>query len=138
MRAAAIGVRVLLLQHGAVVHKSIVPLPRLRSVQRLLDQGKELLVPYVFPLVKELMDVDAPDVRVHENDRFVEREGRDRAGCVLPDPRQLDQRFGVSRQPAAVLIHDLLRKRFQRKRPAIVSHAGPDPQKSGERRFCEG
>ncbi len=79
-----------------------------------------------FLVLKELVDIDAADVRVHEDHGLVECKGHDSACGVCADARERKKLLTLGRQPAFMLFHHFLREGFERKGPAVVAQAGPE------------
>lgn len=66
------------LQHGSIVKEGIVPLPRIRSIQRGFNDGRDVTVGYLFAISEEEIEKNGTDVGLDKGRRLVEGQGGDR------------------------------------------------------------
>src|SRR5262249_13497533 len=113
----------------AELDQRLVVRPGAALGEQLLGRGDDPLPPGAATRIDVEVDEarkDALDVPVDARRLHIERERGDRARGVRPDPGQCTERLDVARKYTTVVLYDLLRRRVEVSRPAVVAEPRPE------------
>ena len=75
-------------EHYAIIHKGMIPFPRVGSIEGFLHQREDFAVFDAVLVFKEAMDEDPPYVRFDKDDRCIEGEGANCGGSCPTNSRK--------------------------------------------------
>ena len=76
MGASLIWIFTLFLKHYSIIHKGIVPFPRIGSIEGLFYQGENFGILDIRLIMKKAVDKYPPYIRLNKNRRFMKCKGR--------------------------------------------------------------
>ena len=88
VNASPVWITMSFFEHYAIIHKGMIPFPRMGSIEGFLHQREDFAVFDAVLLLKKVVDEDPPYVRFYKDDGLIEGEGGNCTGGCPADSRK--------------------------------------------------